>query len=290
MVDPRAPAVTASDHRIPTARGSLFARAWTPSPDHGAAGAPILLFHDSLGCVELWRDFPERLARATGRAVVAYDRLGFGRSDPHPGTLPPTFVRDEAETVVPRLREALREVVGPDALVPFGHSVGGGMAVATAARLGHACAALVTESAQSFVEDRTLAGIRAAREAFRQPGGVERLARYHGGKARWVLDAWIETWLAPSFADWRLDDDLRGVRCPTLALHGDGDEYGSPRHPERIAALVGGPARAVILERCGHVPHREQPARVLDEVARFLAPDAPAPTDPARAAAPDRRA
>ena len=276
MAEYRAFAVTTSDHWMTTERGRLFGRAWVPSARRRgtSADATILLFHDSLGCVALWRDFPGQLALATNRAVVAYDRLGFGRSDPYPGALPPTFVRDEAVTVVPRLREALRDVVGLDALIPFGHSVGGGMAVATAAHLGDACAALVTESAQSFVEDRTLAGIRAARATFQQPDQVERLARYHGAKARWVLDAWIETWLAPAFADWSLDDDLRRVRCPTLVLHGDADEYGSVRHPERIARLTRSPSRSVVLEGCGHVPHREQPTRVLDEVTRFLALDA----------------
>ncbi len=260
--------VTASEHRIDTERGALFATSWAPSgAGRAAASATILLFHDSLGCVELWRDFPEQLAIATGMRVVAYDRLGFGRSDAFPGVLPPTFIHDEAEWAVPRLRDELQ--LG--SLVPFGHSVGGGMAVATAARHRDACVALVTESAQSFNEQRTLEGVRAARVAFAQPGQLERLTRYHGDKARWVLEAWTETWLAPAFANWTLDDELREVRCPTLALHGDADEFGSALHPERIANLVTGPSRAVLLDGCGHVPHREQPERVLDEVTRFLA-------------------
>ncbi|HBZ05569.1 MAG TPA: alpha/beta hydrolase, partial [Massilia sp.] len=45
----------------------------------------------------------------------------------------------------------------------FGHSVGGGMAVHCAARHPEQCLALVTESAQAFVEERTLAGIREAK-------------------------------------------------------------------------------------------------------------------------------
>jgi pimeloyl-ACP methyl ester carboxylesterase len=269
--DDRGTTVAARDHWIATHRGSLFARVWEPSEQHESSAA-VLLFHDSLGCVSVWRDFPERLAVATGRCVVAYDRLGFGRSDPYPGRLSTTFVHDEAETMVPRLLDALRRDVELDTLVAFGHSVGGGMAVATAAVLGGVCTALITESAQSFVEDRTRSGVRAAREAFRQPGQIERLARYHGEKASWVLDAWTETWLDPGFADWTLDGDLQGVYCPTLALHGDDDEYGSTRHPERIVALVRGPSRAVILPGCGHRPHREQPRRVLDEVAQFLMP------------------
>ena len=260
-------AVTATDRRIDTEQGTLFARRWVPRHAPREAAAPIVLFHDSLGCVELWRDFPEQLAVSTRRSVIAYDRLGFGRSDEHPGPLPLTFIRDEAETIVPRLCDAL----GLDTIVAFGHSVGGGMAIATAARWPDRCAALVTESAQSFVEDRTRAGLQAARVEFARPGQLERLARYHGAKARWVLDAWIETWLSPEFADWHLDDDLARVRCPALAIHGDQDEYGSAEHPGRIARLTNGPARAVILAGCGHVPHREQPARVLAEVAGFLA-------------------
>lgn len=257
---------TAGDHWITTDNGTLFAKAWLPS-DRRETDPTILLFHDSLGCVDLWRDFPQRLAVRTRLPVVGYDRLGFGRSDAHPGPLPLSFIRDEAATVVPRLCEAL----ALDTIIPFGHSVGGAMAIATAARLPEHCVAVVTESAQSFVEDRTVSGLRAARVDFARPGQLERLARYHGAKARWVLDAWIETWLSPAFADWSLDDDLRRVRCATLALHGDQDEYGSVQHPERIARLTQGPSRAVILHGCGHVPHREQPTRVLEEAARFLA-------------------
>lgn len=262
--------MTTSDHRIPTAGGTLFARTWTPANVRHHAPGAILLLHDSLGCVELWRDFPSQLAAASRRVVVAYDRLGFGQSDPYPGRLPQTFISDEHD-VVSRVRTALQDVLGAGPPVLFGHSVGGAMAAAAAGRNADDYAALVTESAQSFVEGRTLAGIRAARTGFEQPSQLDRLARYHGAKARWVLHAWIDTWLDPAFADWRLDDELQRVRCPTLALHGDDDEYGSTEHPQRIARLVQGPSRAVILERCGHVPHRELPERVIDEVSTFLA-------------------
>lgn len=255
-----------SEHWIQTGRGKLFARMWVPSDEPPGGQAAFVLLHDSLGCVDLWRDFPERLAESTRQAVVAYDRLGFGRSDPYPGLLPVHFIRDEAANV-----HRLREGLGLGALIPFGHSVGGEMAVATAAQLPDLCTALVTEAAQAFIEDRTLAGIRAAKAAFREPGQIERLARYHGAKARWVLDAWIETWLSPAFGNWNLDEDLRQVRCPTLALHGDRDEYGSERHPGRIARLTPGPSEPVILPDCGHVPHREQPERVLGAIAQFLA-------------------
>ena len=258
-------AVSTTDHCVTTESGTLFARKWTPSTPHSDGDATFLLFHDSLGCVKLWRDFPQKLAISTQRSVVANDRLGFGQSRPHPGALPFTFIHDEAVSIVTRLCDAL----GLGAIIPFGHSVGGEMAIATAARMPERCTAVITESAQSFVEDRTLSGLRAAQVEFERPGQLERLAKYHGVKASWVLNAWVGTWLAPAFADWCLDDDLRRVVCPTLALHGDQDEYGSVQHPERIARLTLGGSRAVILKRCGHIPHREQPAQVLREVMQF---------------------
>lgn len=255
------------DHSIATAKGNLFARVWVPADSHSHAAATILLFHDSLGCVDLWRDFPRRLAIATGRSVVAYDRLGFGRSDHYPGQLPPSFISGEAELFVPVLCDAL----GLDAIVPFGHSIGGSMAMATAARMPERCGGVITESSHSFVEDRTRSSLLAARADFARPAQFRRLERYHGDKSGWILDAWIETWLTPEFAHWRLEDEVGGVHCPVLALHGDRDEYGSRQHPERIASLTQREARVVILEDCGHFPHREQPERVLSEVSRFLA-------------------
>lgn len=250
---------------IETPLGPLHARRWFPG-EAEASRPVIVLFHDSLGSVELWRDFPQQLCQASGLEVVAYDRLGFGQSAAFPGTLPLTFIADEAERFFPHLRKAL----GIGRFIAFGHSVGGAMASACAARFGQDCLALITESSQAFVEDRTLEGILAAKAQFQMPGQFERLARYHGDKAQWVLDAWTETWLSQAFANWTLERTVGPLQCPLLALHGDHDEYGSVLHPQRIAALAGDKGEAVILDGCHHVPHREDPARVLQQVLGYL--------------------
>jgi pimeloyl-ACP methyl ester carboxylesterase len=85
-----------------------------------------------------------------------------------------------------------------------------------------------------------------------------------------VLDAWTETWLLPLFDDWSLSPWLARVRCPVLAIHGDQDEFGSHAFPRRIAAEVAGPSQLLLLDHCGHVPHRELPQAVLDSVCGFL--------------------
>lgn len=246
------------EFRVDTPRGQLFVTRWDHIDQASSDQAPLVLMHDSLGSVELWRGFPEQLARATGRSVVAYDRLGFGQSDPHPGQIPLDFIRGEAFAGFQYVKTAL----ALDHFVVFGHSVGGGMAVGIAAGYPEQCEAIVTVSAQAFVEDRTIAGIRAAQEAFAQPGQVERLARYHDDKACWVLRAWIDRWLDPAFADWSLDAELPQLLCPILVLHGSRDEYGSIQHPERIAALSGSHSTAHIGD-WGHVPHREAPDEIL---------------------------
>lgn len=259
--------MTAIDHWIAHPDGRLFVRDW-PAPVGAAASLPpLVLLHDSLGCVELWRDFPARLREATGRRVIAYDRLGFGRSDPHVGPPPPGFIQAEAATWFPLLRERL----GLGRFAVLGHSVGGGMAIHIAARWADDCEALVTIAAQAFAEDRTLQGIRAAGASFAEPGALERLARYHGDKAPWVLSAWLDTWLSPGFAEWTLAPVLPAVRCRLLAMHGELDEYGSTAHPRMIAALAGGPATLQLLPGVAHLPQREQPDEVVRRVAAFLA-------------------
>lgn len=256
------------DAWVQTPHGRLFARIWSARGEMESAESkgPIVLFHDSLGCVELWRSFPARLCESTGRRVVAYDRLGYGKSDPYQHGWSPDFIREESEIYFP----ALRQQLDFNNFIAFGHSVGGSMAVICAAKFADSCQALITESAQSFVEDRTLQGILAAKKEFQAGAQLDRLKKYHGSKAEWVLNAWTETWLAPEFAAWSLEADLPEVRCRVLAIHGEHDEYGSHRQPEMIGQLVSGPSQIKILSDCRHVPHREQEKTVVELVRNFL--------------------
>jgi len=256
-----------TDLWIDGTHGRMFVRSWFPErdalrPNH----APILLLHESLGCIEQWKDFPSALAQATGRTVVAYDRLGFGRSDRLTAPPAPTFVEDEAAHGFACVLEHL----GIERFVVLGHSVGGSMAVHCAARYPEACQAMITMSAVTFVEQRTLSGIRQARAWFADPAQRERLRRYHGERSDWVLSAWIDTWLAPDFATWTLAHALPAVGCPSLAIHGDDDEFGSERHPQLIADHASGQVEQALLSGVGHVPHREQPELVLERIERFL--------------------
>ena len=256
--------INIKDQFIDVPGGEIFTRSWVPSVSE--ARAPIVLLHESLGCVERWKKFPQLLCDATGREVIAYDRLGFGRSTAREELPSSDFITEEAEIYFPCVKEQL----GISRYCLFGHSVGGTMAVAIGARDRGDCLAIVSESAQAFVEDMTMDGIRTAKERLRDPAAIKRLERAHGDKAEWVISAWTDVWLRPEFATWNIKSDLAEVRCPLLIIHGDRDDFGSIKFPETFRDHSGGPTQMEIIEYCGHVPHREYPELVLKLTSEFL--------------------
>lgn len=257
-------AFQSTEQIIATSQGNIFVKTWQPTSSDQPKQIPILLFHDSLGCVQLWRDFPEQLCMATQRTVIAYDRLGFGKSDALTTPLSMDFIAQEAQ-----LFAELLQLLAIPQVINFGHSVGGGMALSCAAQYPTLCSVVITEAAQSFVEEKTLASIRAAKQGFQQPEQLQRLAKYHGDKAQWVLDAWTETWLAPAFRSWNLDAELAVLQGNLLVIHGEHDEYATLEQPKRLAQYAN--AELQIIAGCGHVPHKEQPQHIIDLVQQFVA-------------------
>jgi len=248
---------------ITTPEGKIFFRRWSP---RFSTQPPIVLLHDSLGCVDLWHDFPRLLALNTHHPVIAYDRLGFGRSSIRHKLPGVNFISEEAENFFPKLREALDLT----SFILFGHSVGGAMALMIAASHTSACNGVITEAAQAFVEKRTLAGIQQAKLGFQRPEQFDRLIKWHGDKAQWVLEAWTDIWLSDAFSTWSIAPFLGKVLCPVMAIHGDLDEFGSTAFPECISKGVHGLTQMIILENCGHVPHREQQQQIIQLVHSFI--------------------
>ena len=222
----------------------------------------LLLLHEGLGSVSLWREFPAEIAGRTGCRTIAYSRAGFGRSSARTRPLTPRFMHDEAFEVLPALREKLH--VGNPVLV--GHSTGASMALIHAGR--SPVAGVVAMAPFAFVEPSNLESIRQARERYAHLR--ERLARHHDNVDE-VFHGWSDLWLDPSFADWSIDEDLAGIRCPVLAILGERDEYCTPAQIERIAcAAPHARVEKMLLADCGHSPHRDQPQVVLSAIERFI--------------------
>jgi pimeloyl-ACP methyl ester carboxylesterase len=236
-------------------------------------GAPWLVFlHEGLGSIDQWRDFPLRLATATGHNALIYDRQGHGKSAGFSAPRPVDYHAQEAGMLA-ELLVALDVV----RCVPFGHSDGGTMALLFASREPEATAALVVEAAHVAVEEIARRGIEEARAQYDAGALRDGLYAYHGEKVDAMFAAWADTWLSPAFAEWSIIEELGGITCPTLIIQGESDHYATPGHVDVLARGLGGPAETWVIPGVGHSPHREAKDEVLERVARFVAEAVVAP-------------
>ncbi len=231
--------------------------------DEIAGAEPALVFlHEGLGSVTLWRDFPARLAGATGRRALLYSRAGHGESHVPDAPRTPRFMHDEALSVLPPLLEhfGLREPI----LV--GHSDGGSIALIHAA--SHPVSGLVCLAPHVFVEDLSVASISEARETFETTDLGERMGRYHRD-AEATFRLWNDIWLAPEFRDWNIEDVLPGVSAPTLLIQGEHDQYGTLAQLDAIERGVAGAVTRVVVD-ARHAPHLEAPEATLAAATEFI--------------------
>lgn len=224
---------------------------------------PLVLLHEGLGSVAMWRDFPQKLAAASGARVVVFSRAGYGGSDAYAEPRTPHYMHREGEQMLPAFLAAL----GIERPLLVGHSDGGSIALICAGAHPELPAGLVVMAPHEFVEEITLAGIRAAREVWQSSDWRDKLGRYHRDPVR-VFHDWNDTWLAPEFRDWNIEDYLPRIACPVLALQGEDDEYATMRQIEVIGAVVPD-AEVLKLPACGHSPQRDQETAVLAAIVVF---------------------
>lgn len=245
-----------------TVRDRRLEHRWIP----GDARLPTLVFlHEGLGSVSLWRDFPDRLAAATGAPALVYSRLGYGQSDLQPGPFDLDYMHIEALEVLPAVLDRLN-VRAP---ILVGHSDGASIALIHAGRAGRPVSGVIIEAPHVFVEDVTLAGIRATDEVWATTDLKERLGRHHRDPAH-TFALWRDIWLDPRFAAWNIEDVLPGITAPLLAIQGAEDEYATWAQIEAVAAQVAGPAETLELADCRHSPHRDQADAVLRATTGFV--------------------
>lgn len=247
--------------------GTHTLQAMTLEPAGATPGGTTLVFlHEGLGSIAQWRDFPQQVVAATGLKALVYDRVGHGGSGPLTAAREAYYLHQEAEEGLP----AVLDACGISSPLLVGHSDGGTIALLYAANFPDRPRALVTEAAHVFVEEITLAGIRAAVEAYESGDLRGRLARHHGERTGPMFRGWSDTWLSPGFRHWSIEAALPHVRCPILAIQGEDDEYATPAQVQAIAAGAPRRTEVLLLPGCGHTPHQQARDRVLREIVRFV--------------------
>lgn len=222
------------------------------------------MLHEGLGSVAMWKDFPERVAKATGCGVLVYSRYGHGKSGRLAEKRPVDFMHDEAKVVLPEIL-AQHDIQRP---ILLGHSDGASIALIYAGTWPERARGLILEAPHVFVEEFGLRSTRAIRKLYESSDLPKKLSRYHDHVDE-MFRGWNDIWLDPQFRDWNIEEYLGAITCPTLVIQGENDEYGTVAHVEAIQRQVSG-AQALILPDCGHSPHRDQRELILAAIAKFV--------------------
>lgn len=255
------------EHRQLNLAGKAIDCALFTPPDRPARdwrGCRLLLLHEGLGCIALWRQFPQALANALDEPVLAYSRYGYGQSQVLEQAREPSFMHTEADLPL----RSLRQQLALNDLILIGHSDGASIALLHAALHPDGIRGVVVMAPHLFVEPFGLVSIQQAREQFERGDMAERMRRYHRDPRR-TFAGWCDVWTSPAFLDWNIELEVAKLRCPVLAIQGHADQYGSMRQIDRIAQLVGD-SELLKLDDCQHSPHLEQPEPTLAAIVGFV--------------------
>lgn len=264
--------------------------------DGSAASPPLLLLHGGPGAHHDYL-YPQMLALADTHRVYTYDQRGGGQSK-----------TDDAAPITWRTQvDDLGQFITEFGLVPptiVGYSWGALLAMLYAVQCTHdpsmvAPARLVLISPAPITRswrdefESTLAargrsteilamrdalaasGLRESHpEAYRQRGFELSVAGYFADPHRataltpFRVTGKVQQSVWASLGEFDFRDELRGVRCPTLVVHGRQDPI--PLASAEAAAECLN-ATLVVLDQCGHVPYVEQPASLFRAIQQFLA-------------------
>jgi len=241
---------------------SLEYSCFGPSPDQATT---ILLLHEGLGCVALWRDFPAKLAKASGFGVMAYSRAGYGQSDPADLPRPLDYMTREAVDSLPQLIAA----AGLQQIILLGHSDGASIAAIYGGSVeDHRVRGLILMAPHFFTEDMGLASIAEAKVAYENTDLSTRMSKYHNNPDN-AFYGWNDSWLHADFKNWNITDVIDYIRVPVLAIQGREDQYGTTAQIEALKAQLYAPLETVLLENCQHTPFLEQPDLTLRSITKF---------------------
>jgi pyruvate dehydrogenase E2 component (dihydrolipoamide acetyltransferase) len=250
--------------------------------DDRGVGEPLVLLHGVATSRLVWRRVIEPLARR--RRVIAVDVPGFGQSAP----AGPGFELD-------RVADMLVDGLGVERFDLVGHSLGGAVAVATAARHPEAVrklvlvapaglepraprvAAALGAAAERAVYARRVIGYQlAARARGRQAmfgATVADAGRLHPEDARLLLDASSGARRVSSGVRRALEadlrDDLAAAPMPVGLIWGTADRVVPYAGLEALRRLR--PDAVVETLPVGHIPQIEAPAAFVAALERMLA-------------------
>lgn len=230
---------------------------------------PVLIFlHEGLGSSEQWKTIPVNMSNTLGLPVLMYDRYGYAKSEQINEKRPSNFLEIEAVDWLPKIIAALGISKNPKIII--GHSDGATIALLYAANFPNNTKGVISEAAHVFLDDISISGLKSVRNAYINGNLHSKLVKYHGDKTESMFYAWLNTWLAEEYKDWNIEQCLKNITCPVLAIQGTEDNYGTARQVYSIQENISGRAEILLIENCGHIPHHENRELVEKKMIKFI--------------------
>ncbi|GAB4291396.1 MAG: alpha/beta hydrolase [Marinilabiliales bacterium] len=217
----------------------------------------IILLHQGLGCVEMWKDYPDKLSKATNLPVLVYDRYGHGKSSIRNEFEGLDFMVTEAE----RLQLLINTLQLKKKVILYGHSDGGTIALIYAAKYPENAKAVFTEAAHVINEKETVNGIKDLVIQYDTQGLKNKLEKYHNNNTENLFNFWSKAWLRENSKTWNIKDYLKRINTVVYSIQGENDAFGT----EKQLYIIKDYTNAVIkiIKDCGHQPHKEKPEETL---------------------------
>ena len=229
------------------------------------AAPTIVMLHEGLGALSLWRDLPRQLSNLIDCSVFVYSRHGYGQSDFIKNKFNAKYMHKEALNILPEILNHF-DISNP---ILYGHSDGASIALIHASSAYTGIMGLILEAPHVFVEEISLNGLKDAKKAFEQGGLKAGLAKHHR-EPEMIFRCWNNIWLSPEFLTWNIVSCLSNIQCPTLLIQGETDAYGTLSQLDTIEKNISGICEKKILPNIGHSPHRENPKLVLQSIKQFI--------------------
>ena len=241
--------------------------------DSGGAGAPVILLHANTGMIESWSAQIDALRAASFR-VIAFDRRGWGGSQPDPATGPqPGTVAGDLDALADHLKLDRFDLVG----VAGGGFVALDYAAWKPERIGKMIVAatsgqLAEKQMKEFSARIEFEGFRALPPVHREVGPSYRGGNPEGVK-RWMeIEEHAQQKGAPNqpLRTPNTYAKLETIATPTLVLAGDADMV-SPPEMMRIWSRHLQHATFDFVPDAGHSIAWEQPDAFNARMLAFLA-------------------
>ncbi|MEE9396590.1 MAG: alpha/beta hydrolase [Methylococcales bacterium] len=226
----------------------------------------LLFLHEGLGCIEMWKKFPEQLCELLDCQGIVYERQGYGNSSPLKKKRAINYHDYYALNELPKV---ISKLLPDSPYFVIGHSDGGTIGLIHASNQPKNLLGVITEAAHVFVEPETIAGIEKVTKTYTK-GFNDLLKKYHGEKTDRMFYAWSDTWLSDEFIDWDIQHCLSQIACPLYVMQGKQDQYGTENQVMAIVNQTGGKADAFLINNCDHSPHNEQRKIVLEKMEFFI--------------------